>query len=637
MTVLGMNFGLLTAPVNAAPALTVVSISPSAGPLAGGTVVTITGTGFVNGASVTIGGTAATNVTVVNDTSITATTPAGKAGQQDVRVTVPNGSMTLTGGFIYGIPPTVATISPVSGPLAGGTKIIITGTGFVSGATVIITARNANIAAIDVIVVSDTTITATTPVGDAGTHDIVVTNPNGQSVQTTGFTYVPSPTILSISPTSGPTAGGTAITITGTAFVSGTLITIGGVAASDVTVVDGTSITAIIPIGKAGPQDVGITTSGGSKTLIGGFTYVAYKPTVVSIYPNSGPTAGGTIVTITGTYFVSGATVMIGGAPATDVTVMSTTLLTATNPTGTAGAQNVVVGVPGGSAPLIGAFTYVAPAPKVISISPSSGLASGGTVVKITGTDFVSGALVNIGGLVMKDVSTISSTSIIATTPAGMTGPQDVMVTNPDGRFGLLVNGFINVSTVIGISSVSVGGIVNSDGVFTWSAILQSSDAKASVSIHAGTTGKTRDGLPLKTMTVTQQTKSPASSANANVDAISYDFGPNGVTFDPPVIMTIGWDPVDLAPGVSETTKVIAFYDTTVNQWKVLPNCTVDMVDHTVSVKVSHLTLFAVMILTPTPTQTPSAPVNLWLIGGIVGGLIVGLIGAIIRGLIVVR
>jgi len=69
------------------PAPTVSSISPTSGTTAGGTPVTITGTGFLSGATVTIGGAAATNVTLSNSSTITATTPAHAAGAVNVVVT----------------------------------------------------------------------------------------------------------------------------------------------------------------------------------------------------------------------------------------------------------------------------------------------------------------------------------------------------------------------------------------------------------------------------------------------------------------------------------------------------------------------------------------------------------------------
>ena len=453
---------------------------------------------------------------------------------------------------------TISSISPDSGPLAGGTKINITGTGFISGAMVIITAENANIAATNVTWVSATSMTATTPAGTAGTHDVVVTNPDGQYAEITGFTYLNAPTVTSISPTSGSTAGGGTITITGTNFVSGSAVTIGGTTIADVSVVSSTSIKATTLASKAGPQDVVVTTPGGSATLKGGFNYVDYKPTVVNIIPNSGPTAGGTPVTVAGTYFVGGATVTIGGITAQDITVVSSTSITAITPALTAGNQDVVVTVPGGSSTLTGGFTYVAPAPKVISISPGTGLAAGGTSVTINGTGFVTGASVMIGGTAASYVTVLNSTLITATTPVGTAGEQDVMVTNPDGQFSTLAASFTYFSVVNGVGSVSLANIVNSTGVFAWSATLHSSDDNATITIPPGTIGKTQDGLPLSTISVTQENTPPANPAGANIDGVAYDFGPTGATFNTPITMT-NWLWIGCIIAATIVTGVIIF------------------------------------------------------------------------------
>lgn len=83
-------------------ALSLTSVSPTSGGTAGGTKVTIAGSGFQSGARVAFGGNAATNVKVVSTTSITATTPAHAAGTVSVTVTNPNGqSATLLNAFTY--------------------------------------------------------------------------------------------------------------------------------------------------------------------------------------------------------------------------------------------------------------------------------------------------------------------------------------------------------------------------------------------------------------------------------------------------------------------------------------------------------------------------------------------------------
>lgn len=86
--------------VNGTP-VAVTDVSPTAGPIAGGTQITITGVSFQNGATVTLGGTAATNINVVSSTAITATTPSHAAGAVDVVVTVGSTSVTKSAAFTY--------------------------------------------------------------------------------------------------------------------------------------------------------------------------------------------------------------------------------------------------------------------------------------------------------------------------------------------------------------------------------------------------------------------------------------------------------------------------------------------------------------------------------------------------------
>ncbi|MGE3856148.1 MAG: IPT/TIG domain-containing protein, partial [Dehalococcoidia bacterium] len=107
---------------------TVTGVGPASGDIAGGTSVTITGTKFTATPGVLIGGTAATNVTWVNATTLTATTPAGVAGAASVVVTNPDGLPgTGLGLFSYAAPapqdedpgpgpflPTVSTLDPVA-------------------------------------------------------------------------------------------------------------------------------------------------------------------------------------------------------------------------------------------------------------------------------------------------------------------------------------------------------------------------------------------------------------------------------------------------------------------------------------------------------------------------------------------
>ncbi len=264
----------------------------------------------------------------------------------------------------------------------------------------------------------------------------------------------PPPTVSGVSPNGGSAAGGTAVTIAGTNFAAGATVTVGGTAATNVAVVNSTTITAVTPAGSAGAVTVTVTVGGQSGSLPGGFTYAA-TPTVSSVSPNSGGTAGGTAVTITGTNFAAGATVTFGGTPAASVAVVNSTTITAVTPAGSAGVATVTVTVGGQSGSLPGGFTYAA-TPTVSGVSPNSGSAAGGTAVTITGTNFAAGATVTFGATAATNVAVVNSATITAATPTGSAGGVTVTVTNPGAPSGILANGFTYVAAGVntGISYV---------------------------------------------------------------------------------------------------------------------------------------------------------------------------------------
>jgi hypothetical protein len=185
-----------------AEAPTVTSVAPSSGTTAGGALITIKGSGFLAGATVTIGSTT-TEGHVVSETEMTATTPPGAAGTSEVIVTDANGTSTGGATYTYVAPasaPTVTSITPSSGTTGGGVAVTITGSGFLAGATVTIGS-----ATTEGHVVSETEMTATTPPGAAGTSEVIVTDANGTSTGGPSYTYVaPTPTPT---PTPAPAPG----------------------------------------------------------------------------------------------------------------------------------------------------------------------------------------------------------------------------------------------------------------------------------------------------------------------------------------------------------------------------------------------------------------------------------------------
>jgi len=339
-----------------APVPVVKSIAPSSGTTAGGTIVTIAGTGLVGATKVTFGSVPAATYNVVSDTEITAVSPAQAAGTQYVLVTTAGGTskpVVSADQFTYSASvPIVTKIAPASGVSAGGTTVTITGGGLTG--TTKVTFGTA--AAVSYSVVSDTEITAVSPPQPAGTVNVLVTTAGGTSKPAASgdqFTYTtPVPVITKISPTSGPSAGGTTVTITGSGFTGATRVTFGSLAATSFMVVSDTEITAVSPPQTASTRYVAVTTIGKTSKPVASvdqFTYTTPAPVISMISPTSGPSAGGTTVTITGSNLSGATRVVFGGVPATSFAVVSDTEITAVAPAQGHSTRPVTVTTPGGS------------------------------------------------------------------------------------------------------------------------------------------------------------------------------------------------------------------------------------------------------------------------------------------------
>jgi hypothetical protein len=242
-------------------------ISPNQGSTGGGTLVTVTGTNLSNTSAVTFGSKPATSVTNVSPTEVTAVAPSG-TGTVGVTVTTPGGTSNPVPFFYVGAP-FKSSLSATSGATAGGNTITINGTGLSTASSVSFGGVTATPT-----VVTDSQLSVTVPAGAAA-------GPVGVSVTTAGgtnnglsYTYIDTPTIGTVSPTSGPTSGGTAVTITGTNVDSTDSVTFDGTPAP-FSVVNATTLSAVTPPGVAGTADVVVTNPAGSATALAAFTYVA--------------------------------------------------------------------------------------------------------------------------------------------------------------------------------------------------------------------------------------------------------------------------------------------------------------------------------------------------------------------------
>jgi hypothetical protein len=169
-----------------------------------------------------------------------------------------------------------------------------------------------------------------------------------------------APAITSISPRSGPVAGGTKVTITGTELASVQAVHFGSTAASSFTVVSSTSIVAVAPSAAAGFRDVSVSSSAGTSAATAADRF-QFLPVITRVSPASGARSGGTRVTIDGAGFAkaTGATsVSFGSGAATHVSCSSSRECAVTAPAHAAGAVRIKVTVNGVSSAVTAAGRY---------------------------------------------------------------------------------------------------------------------------------------------------------------------------------------------------------------------------------------------------------------------------------------
>ena len=276
--------GPLPPPATACTISTTTPPNPIAGPLLGGTTVTITGTGFtgISGpAGVLFNGMNASSYTVVSPTLITAVSPPHTpAGLVPLLVAASAGSCSSSFGYVAPSSScTIVGLAPSSGLTSGGTSVDIVGLGF-NGLTTPaqVTFGGVNAESYKVNSSSSGILAVSPPHPATGlvTLSVVTTSSGTCSISYNYVAGLSSCTIVGISPASGFTTGGTPVTIVGTGFTGLTgphAVSFNGVAASTYTVTSATVIHALTPIHAAtGSFPFTVTTAAGTCSSTFDFT-----------------------------------------------------------------------------------------------------------------------------------------------------------------------------------------------------------------------------------------------------------------------------------------------------------------------------------------------------------------------------
>jgi len=140
-----------------------------------------------------------------------------------------------------------------------------------------------------------------------------------------------------------------------------------------------------------------------------------------------------------------------------------------------------------------------------------------------------------------------------------------------------------------------VSGFVSADGTFTETVVAESFDGKCELTINEGTKGLSSEGERLTEITMTEMEDRLAPPENFDIIGLTYDLGPDGATFDPPITLTITYDESLIPEGVAEENLLLAMWDKATGDWVVLAGCTVDPETNTITAPVSHFTTFTVL------------------------------------------
>lgn len=306
---------------------TVTAVAPAGGPLEGGQIVAITGTGFTGATAVKFDLVDATAYAIVSATRIVAQVPnAAAAAAKVIKVTNADGTNSTGSAYTYGAP-TVSSVSPAYADPAAEKVVTITGTGFLGLTDEADVAFGAD-AATAIFVVSDTQIVATTPEDvDPGLVEVTVTrNSVASSTAGTGSDFLFSdamPEITSLGATTGA-ANSTSLAdlvITGTDMFGVRKVNFGATAVTTGITVNagGTTVTVKPPSRASGPVDITLETAMGTTTanLNTRFSYIAtVAPTVSAITPAVLASDDGGSFLVVGTGF--------GGVGTSKVTVKCT-------------------------------------------------------------------------------------------------------------------------------------------------------------------------------------------------------------------------------------------------------------------------------------------------------------------------
>ena len=386
------------------PSFDLFQINPTLGSIDGGTTLRIDGRGFrtAKNISCVIDG-VAVKATVESPERLTCTSPIA-ANPGTVNVTLSNNAVDMSPSvvsFRYHLPVEVISVYPTSSPEGGGSRLLLTGSGFVDTAglaCVFSSPQDGFQFESSALFITDSLLSCRSPSGRVGHTELRATN-NGveMSLSLVPFTLTSSSTVTQVWPSFGSIYGGTVVRVQGTAFIDSpsAFCRFGdNVVGMDVARDDTTVVCTSPSREEPGQVTVEVTSNGRDWTASGKlFTYVP-PVEITSVAPSVGPLAGGTVVRVSGSGFSvadDGGKLLcrFGRTVVTAAVVMGpTSALCLAPPSTRLGPSPLEISINGVDFTSDGWVFYYGPEIEVTYTWPLAGPESGGTLLTIVGAGF---------------------------------------------------------------------------------------------------------------------------------------------------------------------------------------------------------------------------------------------------------
>ncbi len=326
----------------------ITGIYPTLVGVQGGTNISIYGSNLSQVLSVFFG-INSTDFTIDSDHLITTDSLPG-IGTIQITVTnnIGNSLSTISSQLSYVDKPTLTSMSPISGPSHGGTRVDFMGSNFTGTSEVSFGGQLSQ----NFVVVSDTLITAITPPG-IGIVDAIIINVAGFN-SLSSFNYIIPPLISSISPQQGPIRGGNTVTLSGISLLTTTNVYCGNNPAIFV-INNDNQIIITMPAGN-GMINIYLTNSV-AKTNTITYTYIGV-PIISYLNPDSGSTMGNNNCTITGTDLTYTNNVQFGNQSTSTFYIISDQQVIVNVPTQNSGSVSVNLLTIGGESNQL-SYTYI--------------------------------------------------------------------------------------------------------------------------------------------------------------------------------------------------------------------------------------------------------------------------------------